>query len=86
LKRQPECFCATAIKSKNEARKSPRKYKRENSKYHKLFKWYDEYELEKLHNLHATTTEENTLEYEGDEAYVIAGRIMKVNLHATLDS
>jgi len=86
VRRQPERFCATAIKSKKEARKTPRKYKREHSKHHKSFKWDDEYELEKLHNLHATTTEDNTLEYEGDEAYVIARMITEINLRATLDS
>ena len=99
-RRRPERLCATAIKSKKEARTPIKTYKRGDSieayieaqasrmttKGTVLFEHDDEYEMEKLHNLHATTTEENTLVYEGEEAYVLARMITEINLRVTLDS
>ena len=94
VRRQPERLCAAAIKSKTKTRvpiKNPYEaYNRslcERARQGEtLFEDDDEYEKEKLHNLHATTTEDNTLEYEGEEAYVLARMITEINLSATLDS
>jgi len=88
-RRQPERLCTTAIKLKKEAKKTFKK--KNKRKVHiesytnaiagriargkTLFEHDDEYEMEKLHNLHATTTKDNTLVYEGEEAYVIARMI-----------
>jgi len=54
-------------------------------KRHVHFANDDFYEIEQAHSLHARETKDNTLEYEGDEAYVIARMITEINLKATTD-
>ena len=50
-----------------------------------LFEHDDESEMETKYNLHGSSTKDNTLEYAGVEAYVIAIMISEINLHATVD-
>jgi len=50
-----------------------------------LFEHDYKYELETKYNLHGSATKENTLVYEGDEAYVLARMISEINLCTTVD-
>jgi len=49
------------------------------------FEHDNEYAMDMKYNLHGSSTEDNSLEYEGDKAYVIAWMIMAINLCATVN-
>jgi len=91
---RPERYCAATIKLKVRDHK-PKKTTIESyvkdqvakmtMKGRVIFKHNDEYEKEMKYTLHGSSTRENTLEYEGDEAYVIARMISEINLRATVN-
>jgi len=93
-KRMPERYCAATIKMKAKDRMVKRptsesyvedQASRMMTKGRVLFEHDNEYEMETKYNLHGSATKDNTLEYEGYEAYVIAGMISEINLRTTVD-
>jgi len=92
-KRMPERYCAATIKMKVKDRRVKKpmlesyiedQASRMTRKGRVLFEHNDEYKMEMKYNLHSSATKENTLEYEGDESYVIARMISEINLCATV--
>jgi len=93
-RRIPQRYCAATIKIKARDPKVKRptleSYVEDQASWmtmkgRVLFEHDDEYEMETKYNLHGSATKDNTLEYEGDEAYVIARMISEINLRATVD-